>query len=129
VNSASGNFGLSFGLAFAGAIMMATLAMTFTNMAQSSLVLSPEQQTQVAVALEEDAQVMSDTMLAEQLAGQPEDVQAEILRINQEARNIALQVALLIPLVAGLIGFLNSFRMLKLPDPEPSSAAEGVLGG
>jgi hypothetical protein len=129
VNSASGNFGLSFGLAFAGAIMMAALAISFTTMAQSSLVLSPEQQEQVAVALEEDAQVMSDTMLAEQLAGQPEDIQAEILRINQEARNIALQVALLIPLVAGLIGFLNSFRMLKLPDPEPSSAAEGVLGG
>jgi hypothetical protein len=99
------------------------------NMATSSTVLSPDQQEEVAVALDEDAQVMSDTMLAEQLAGQPEDVQAEILRINQEARNIALQVALMIPLVAALIGFLNSFRMLKLPDPEPSSAAEGVLGG
>ena len=38
------------------------------TMAQTSLVLSPEQQEQVAVALEEDAQVMSDTMLTEQLA-------------------------------------------------------------
>jgi EmrB/QacA subfamily drug resistance transporter len=129
VNSASGNFGLSFGLAFAGAIMMATLALTFTNMAQSSLVLSPEQQTQVAAALEEDAQIMSDTQLEAQLAGQTEDVQAEILRINQEARNIALQVSLMIPFAAALIGFLNSFLMLKLPDPEPSSAAEGVIGG
>jgi EmrB/QacA subfamily drug resistance transporter len=129
VTSASGNFGLSFGLAFAGAIMMAALAISFTNMAEASLVLSPEQSQQVAVALEEDAQIMSDTQLEAQLAGQPEDVQAEILRINQEARNIALQVALMIPLAAGLIGFLNSFRMLKLPDPEPSSAAEGVIGG
>jgi MFS family permease len=129
VNSASGNFGLSFGLAFAGAIMMAALAISFTSMAQSSPVLSPDQQEQVAVALEEDAQVMSDTMLAEQLVGQPENVQAEIMRINQEARNIALQVAMMIPLAAALIGFLNSFRMLKLPDPTQSSVAEGVLGG
>ena len=30
VNSAAGSFGLSFGLAFAGAIMLATLAFTFT---------------------------------------------------------------------------------------------------
>ncbi len=40
VNSASGSFGLSFGLAFAGAIMLAALALTFTSMAQSSTVLN-----------------------------------------------------------------------------------------
>jgi hypothetical protein len=104
VNSAAGSFGLSFGLAFAGAIMLAALALTFNNMAQSSLVLAPEQQAQVAVALEEDAQVMSDTQLEAQLAGQPEDVQAEIIRINTEARFFALQVALLVPFLAGLLG-------------------------
>ena len=31
VNSAAGSFGLSFGLAFAGAIMLATLSLSFTN--------------------------------------------------------------------------------------------------
>ena len=41
VNSAAGSFGLSFGLAFAGAIMLATLAFTFTNMAEASTVLPP----------------------------------------------------------------------------------------
>ena len=40
VNSAAGSFGLSFGLAFAGAIMLATLSVGFTSMAQSSTVLS-----------------------------------------------------------------------------------------
>ena len=34
VNSAAGSFGLSFGLAFAGAIMLATLSLTFTHLAQ-----------------------------------------------------------------------------------------------
>ena len=48
VNSASGSFGLSFGLAFAGAIMLATLSITFTDMAESSAVLSPAEQEQVA---------------------------------------------------------------------------------
>ena len=39
VNSAAGSFGLSFGLAFAGAIMLATLSITFTQMAEDSTVL------------------------------------------------------------------------------------------
>ena len=34
VTSATGSFGLSFGLAFAGAIMLATLSISFTNMAE-----------------------------------------------------------------------------------------------
>ena len=45
VNSAAGSFGLSFGLAFAGAIMLATLSFVFTDMAQSSTVLSPASRT------------------------------------------------------------------------------------
>ena len=48
MNSAAGSFGLSFGLAFAGAIMLAALSFAFTNMAESSAVLPPaEQQTGV----------------------------------------------------------------------------------
>jgi EmrB/QacA subfamily drug resistance transporter len=129
VNSASGSFGLSFGLAFAGAIMLATLSITFTNMAQSSAVLAPAEQEQVATALEDDAEVMSNTQLEEQLVGQPEDVQAEIIRINTEARPLALQVALLVPLLAALLGLVTSLRMMRLPDPAPSSSAEGMALG
>ena len=44
VNSAAGSFGLSFGLAFAGAIMLATLSFAFTNMAEDSKVLPPAEQ-------------------------------------------------------------------------------------
>ena len=36
VNSAAGSFGLSFGLAFAGAIMLAVLSFTFTSMANAA---------------------------------------------------------------------------------------------
>ncbi|HEX6844592.1 MAG TPA: MFS transporter [Actinomycetota bacterium] len=129
VNSAGGSFGLSFGLAFAGAIMLATLSITFTDMARDSSILVPAEQEQVAAALEEDAQFMSNTQLEEQLAGQPPAVQDEIIRINTEARPFALQVALLVPLIAALLGLITSFRMMRQPDPAPSSAAEGMVLG
>ena len=129
VNSAGGSFGLSFGLAFAGAIMLATLQFTFTNMSESSAVFSPAEQQRVADGLEEDAQIMSTTQLEELLVGQPQDVQAEIIRINTDARVIALQVALLVPLLAALVGLFNGFRMMRLPDPVSSGSAEGMALG
>ena len=126
VNSAGGSFGLSFGLAFAGAIMLATLSVTFTNMAQASSVLEPGEKQRVATALEDDAQVLSNTQLDEQLVGQPEDVQAEIIRINTDARPLALQVALLVPILAGLLGLFNSFHMMRLPEIKPSGSVEAM---
>jgi EmrB/QacA subfamily drug resistance transporter len=129
VNSAAGSFGLSFGLAFAGAIMLAALSITFTEKAESSEVLSADEQQRVADTLEEDAELVTNTGLEELLAGQPAEVQEEIIRINTDSRPIALQVALAIPILAGLIGLLNSFRMMRLPDPEPSGAAEGMVLG
>ena len=129
VNSAGGSFGLSFGLAFAGAIMLATLSITFTNMAEASTVLAPAEKQRVANALEEDAQVLSNTQLEELLAGQPEEVQDEIVRINTDTRPLALQVALLVPILAGLLGLLNSFRMMRLPDIKPSGSVEGMALG
>jgi EmrB/QacA subfamily drug resistance transporter len=129
VNSAGGSFGLSFGLAFAGAIMLATLSITFTDMAEASTVLDPGEQQRVANALEDDAQVMSNTQLEEVLAGQPEEVQDEIVRINTDARPFALQVALLVPILASLLGLVNSFRMMRLPDLKPSGSVEGMALG
>jgi EmrB/QacA subfamily drug resistance transporter len=128
VNSAAGSFGLSFGLAFAGAIMLATLSIAFTQKAQDSTVLPPASQEQVANALEDDAEVMSNTRLEKQLAGQPPEIRDEIIAINTDARPLALQVALLVPILAGLLGLLNGFRMMRRPDPAPSGAAEMALG-
>ena len=120
VNSATGSFGLSFGLAFAGAIMLATLSIAFTDKTESSPVLPPTEKQQVADALEDDAQVMSDAQLVQLLEGQPRDVQDEILNINEDARSLGLQVALVLPLLAAIIGLFNSFRMMRLPDPRPA---------
>ena len=129
VNSAGGSFGLSFGLAFGGAVLLATLSFAFTHMAEASDVLSKPQQQQVADALEDDAEVMSNTQLEQQLKGQRPAVKAEILDINTDARHRALQVALLIPILAALIGLVNAFGMMRLPDPRPSAALEGMALG
>jgi EmrB/QacA subfamily drug resistance transporter len=128
VNSAAGQFGLSVGLALAGAILLATLAWAFTDMAEESKVLTPAEQSQVADALDEDAEVMSNTQLEEMIVEAPPATEAEIIRINTEARPLALQIALLVPLIAGLIGMALSFRMLRLPDIENAPERSSVLG-
>ena len=130
VNSAGGSFGLSFGLAFAGAIMLATLSFTFTHQAESSSVHprgpAGADRRRARGRRRGDEQHRSSSSI---VAGEPPDVQDEIIDINTDARHIALQVALLIPLLAALAGLLNSFRMLRVPEPKPSAAAEGMALG
>jgi hypothetical protein len=92
-------------------------------------VLSPSEQQQVSKALEHDAEIVSNTALEKQLAGQAPATREEIIRINTHAQHLALQVALLIPLLAALLGLFNSFRMMRLPDSRPSSGTEAMALG
>jgi len=126
VNSAAGSFGLSFGLAMAGGIMLWALALGFTNMTESSTVIPADQQQQIAEVMETDAEVMSNSRLEQQVADEPPAVQEEILDINTDARNRSLQVALLVPAIAGLLGAVNSFRMVRLPDIDPGRSLDGI---
>ena len=126
VNSAAGSFGLSFGLAVAGGVMLASLSIIFINMANASTVLPPDQKEQVAAVLEEDAQLLSTTQLDQLLADEPEAIADEIIRINTEARPLALQIALAVPLLAALIGLAISFAMVRQPDIKPSASTEGL---
>ncbi len=103
VNSAGGSFGLSFGLAMAGGVMLAVMAFSFTNLTESSTVIPADQQAQLASVMEDDAEIVSDAQLADVLEAEPPDVQAEVLDINRVARDRALQAALLIPLLAQTI--------------------------
>ena len=109
--------------------MLAALSFSFTSMTEDSTVIPPAQQQQIAAALEDDAEVMSNTALDEQIVGQPPEVEAAVLDINDDARNRSLQVALLVPLLAALLGLVNSFRMLRLPDVKPSAHLEGWTSG
>jgi hypothetical protein len=124
VNSAAGSFGLSFGLAMAGGVMLAALSFSFTHLTEQSTVIPANEKQQIAAALENDAEVMSNTELDQRITGQPPAVEQAVLAINAEARSRSLQLALLVPLLAGAAGIANSFRMMRLPDLKPSSAAE-----
>jgi hypothetical protein len=88
----------------------------------ASDVLPPAEKEQVAQVLEDDAEVMSDTRLEEQFAGQPPEIQEEFLRINEEARPEALQVALLVPLLATI-----GWPVLLVPHDAP--AGSGAIQG
>src|SRR4051812_16220075 len=126
VNSAAGSFGLSFGLAMGGGILLAALSASFTHMTENSEIIPPAQQQQIATALEHDAEVMSNTQLAQQITDQPPAVETEVVAINNDARNLSLQIALLVPFLASLLGLGNSLRMLRLPDQKPSSSLGGM---
>jgi MFS family permease len=126
VNSAGQSFGMSFGLAMAGGILLATLSLTFINMVEASDVIPPADQELIASVLQDNAQIVSTTQLEELLADQPDEIQQEIIRINTDAGNLSLQVAMLVPIVACLLGFINSFRMMRLPDISPSESVEGM---
>jgi hypothetical protein len=129
VNSAAGSFGLSFGLAMAGGVLLATLSLAFTNMVNDSAIIPASQQQQISHTLEHDAEVMSNTQLEKLVAGEPPAVRDEILKINTDSTSLALQLALLIPILAGGLGLFNSFRMLRLPDIAPSAAVEAAALG
>jgi hypothetical protein len=122
VNSSISSFGLSVGLAVTGAVLLAAMSILFSAKSDASTVLAPAEKDRVADVLEHDAQVMSDAQLQEQIANQPPETEEEILRINDDARPQALQVALLVPLLVSLLGIALSFRMMRLPDPASSTA-------
>jgi MFS family permease len=124
VNSAAGSFGLSFGLAVAGGVLLSTLSLAFTNMSNASVAIPSTQQQQIAQALEDDAQVVSNTQLDELLAEEPPAVREAVLTVNTDATNLALQVGLLVPILAGLLGLFDSFRMIRLPDVAPQASGD-----
>lgn len=128
VNSAAGSFGLSFGLAMAGGILLAVLSLSFTNLTNSSNVIPQSQKDQISTSLEDSAEVVSNSQLQASISTEPQDVQNEVLVINQTATQRALQVAMLIPVLAAAAGLAVSFKMEKLPDIK-SSGSESVLAG
>ena len=125
VNSAAGSFGLSFGLAVAGGLMLAALSFSFTQMTDASTVIPADQQEQIAADPRGRRPGDEQHPARRLLADEPEAVQEEILRINTDARDLSLQVALLVSVLASLIGLLNSFRMMRLPDLAPRARSKG----
>jgi hypothetical protein len=53
----------------------------------------------------------------------------EILGINTDARQLGLSGRVLVALLASIVAVVNAFRMMRLPDPAPSAATEGMVLG
>ena len=95
-------------------------------MTEDNPLIPPAEQQKIAATLEDSAEVMSSTQLEEQITAQPAAVEKEVVAINDHARNLSLQIALFVPLIAALLGLLNSLRMMRLPDVKPASSREGL---
>lgn len=116
VNSAAGNFGLSLGLAVAGGVMLAAMSFAFTNLTDNSSVIPDGQKANLSAAMESDAELLTDSQVQSAVSDQPAAVQNEVLAINDRARATALQVAMLIPVLACAVGLVNAIRMRRLRD-------------
>ena len=128
VNSAAGSFGLSFGLAFAGAIDAGDARVQLHQpRRRSSTVLTPEEQVLVADAPRARRRG-HDEYGARRPARQPAARRAGRDRSGSTPRldRSRLQVALLIPIFASLLGFVVSLRMARQPDPV-SASVEGLV--
>ena len=127
VNSAAGSFGLSFGLAMAGGLMLATLSFSFTRLTEDSTVIPPAEQQQIATVLEDDAEIMSDT------AARRADRRAAARGRGRDPRHqrrgpqpLAAGGAAHPPARRRCSASANSFRMMRLPDIAPSASLDGL---
>src|SRR5690606_36136363 len=77
------NFGSSFGVALAGAILVSTLVTGITRGADQSTVLSSEQQQQINTYVQQNnMSAMSNEQIEQLIQGQPQNVVDEVVNIN-----------------------------------------------
>jgi MFS family permease len=109
VSRSASNLGSSLGTAVAGAVLVSALIVGVTNLTNESTVLPPEDKAAIATALEGDVSAVSDTQVRAALEGQPPAVVDEVVRINADARNRALALALFVLGAVGLFGLGATF--------------------
>lgn len=109
VSRSASNLGSSLGTALAGSVLVLLLVTGITQLTAESTVLPPEDKAQISAALENNVSAVSDTQVEAALAGQPEDIVQEVVRINAAARSRALAGALFALGVVGLIGLVATF--------------------
>ena len=129
VNSAAGSFGLSFGLAFAGAIMLATLSISFTDMAKSAPCCARRAaagRPRARGRRRGDEQHEARAAARRPAGGRSGTRSSGSTPTRGRAR---CRWRCSIPILAGLIGLFNSFRMMRLPDPAPSESADAAALG
>jgi MFS family permease len=112
VSRSVSNLGSSLGTAVAGGVLISALILGVASLTQASQVLPPAAKEQIAVAMEGDVSTLSETQVRAALQGQPPEVVDEVVRINAEARDRALGLALA---SIGLVGLIGLGASLLLP--------------
>jgi hypothetical protein len=122
VSRSVSNLGSSLGTAVAGGVLVSALILGVTSLTQASQVLPPTAKGRIEAAMQSDVSTLSDTQVRTTLQGQPAAVVDEVVRINAQARDRALGLALVSVGVVGLIGMGAS---LMFPaDAFPASGSD-----
>jgi hypothetical protein len=129
VSRAVSNLGSSMGTAIAGAVLISALTSGITSLTNESTVLTDPEKTQIYEAMQGDVSALSDQQVQEMLQGQPQEVVDEVTRINADARNRALGLALLAVAVIGLIGLGAALLLPPTPTPAETASATGPPTG
>lgn len=116
------NLGSSLGTAIAGAVLVSVLISGITSLTNESEVLAENEKAQIASALKGDVSAVSDSQVRAALEGQPQPIVDEVVRINAEARDRALGLALGTVGAISLIG-LGAAVLLPADEPRKRKAA------
>ena len=122
VSRAVSNLGSSMGTAIAGAVLISALVSGITSLTNESTVLTDPEKSQIDQAMQGDVTTLSDAQVQAMLEGQPQDVVDEVTRINADARDRALGLALLSVALVGLLGL--GAALLLPPDKKPQAESE-----
>jgi MFS family permease len=114
VSRSVSNLGSSLGVAIAGAVLVSALVSGLDSRITDSTVLSPAEKEQFSEVAQQSVSAVSDQQVREALQGQPQPLVDEVTRINAEARDRALGLALVSVVVVGFIGL--GAAMLLPPD-------------
>jgi MFS family permease len=120
VSRSVSNLGSSMGTALAGSVLVAAIISGVSTMTAESDALSAEDKASVTAALEGEVSAASDDQVRTLLEGHPPAVVDEVVRINAQARDRALGIAVLAVAFVGLVGFAAAIFM---PDNKPGSEA------
>ncbi|MDI3287458.1 MFS transporter [Polyangium sp. 15x6] len=118
------NLGSSLGTAIAGAVLISALHAGIASRVAESTVLSAGEKQRLSAALEHSVSAVSDTVVREALQGKPQAVVEDVTRINAEARDRAIGLALA---AVGLFGLIGLAAAMFLPAnagcPRPGHAS------
>jgi MFS family permease len=115
------NLGSSLGTALAGAVLISALISGVSSLTDDSQVLADSDKQAISVALQGDVSALSDAQVEAQLEGHPQEIVDEVVRINADARDRALGLALIAIALVGLIGVIAAF-LLPAGAGEPRGA-------